>query len=87
MVDGALCDQAHVVPHGAIALSLDELAGAVVQALKIFGTDFTLISRVFAGRSRRQIKNKYTKENKVYSSSPCMLTCVMPVPSVAPLNR
>ena len=56
--------------HKVIALSLNELACVVMQALKIFGTDFTLISRVFAGRSRRQIKNKYTKENKVPTAVP-----------------
>ena len=57
----------------------------IMQALKIFGTDFTLISRVFAGRSRRQIKNKYTKENKV--RIPCMPVCSCLVPPVAPVRR
>lgn len=35
-----------------------------MQALKNFGTDFTLLTHLFPGRTRRQCKNKYTKECK-----------------------
>jgi transcription factor TFIIIB component B'' len=31
-----------------------------------WGTDFTMLSRLFANRSRRQIKNKYKREERVY---------------------
>ena len=34
------------------------------QALRQFGTDFSLIQRLFPGRSRRQIKKKYLVEDK-----------------------
>jgi hypothetical protein len=35
------------------------------MALRIFGTDFSLIERVFEGkRTREQIKNKFRKEEK-----------------------
>ena len=33
-------------------------------ALKEFGTDFSLIERLFPGRNRRQIKRKWLKEEK-----------------------
>lgn len=35
------------------------------QALRQFGTDFSLIQRLFPGRSRRQIKKKYLVEDKM----------------------
>lgn len=35
------------------------------RALSQFGTDFSLIERLFPGRTRRQIKNKFTSEEKV----------------------
>jgi transcription factor TFIIIB component B'' len=35
------------------------------QALRQFGTDFSLIQRLFPGRSRRQIKKKYLVEDKI----------------------
>ena len=35
------------------------------QALRQFGTDFSLIQRLFPGRSRRQIKKKYLMEDKM----------------------
>ena len=33
-----------------------------VQALSQFGTDFTLMERVFPGRARRALKNKFNRE-------------------------
>jgi hypothetical protein len=35
------------------------------QALRQFGTDFSLIQRLFPGRTRRQIKKKYLAEDKL----------------------
>ena len=35
------------------------------QALKQFGTDFSLIQRLFPGRTRRQIKKKYLIEDRM----------------------
>lgn len=35
------------------------------QALRQFGTDFSLIQRLFPNRSRRQIKKKYLVEDKL----------------------
>jgi Myb DNA-binding like len=37
----------------------------VLQALATFGSDFTLIATLFPNKTRRQIKNKYSKESKV----------------------
>ena len=37
------------------------------QALSQFGTDFELISALFPGRNRREIKLKWTKEDKINS--------------------
>merc|ERR1719174_2262447 len=34
------------------------------KALREFGTDFSLIERLFPGRNRRQIKRKWLKEEK-----------------------
>jgi len=34
------------------------------KALEIFGSDFSLISRIFKNRTRNQIKNKFHKEEK-----------------------
>lgn len=34
------------------------------QGLAFFGTDFALISKLFESRNRRQIKNKYKREEK-----------------------
>jgi len=34
------------------------------RALEIFGTDFTLITKLFPNRNRNQIKNKFLKEEK-----------------------
>jgi hypothetical protein len=38
-----------------------------MKALSQFGTDFELISALFPGRSRREIKLKWTKEDKINS--------------------
>ena len=38
------------------------------EALRQFGTDFSLLQRLFPGRSRRQIKKKYLVEDKVNPS-------------------
>ena len=54
---------------------LDETLHALVlsefmccrQALSQFGTDFELISALFPGRNRREIKLKWTKEDKINS--------------------
>lgn len=35
------------------------------RALEIFGTDFSLISRLFPKRNRNQIKNKFLKEERI----------------------
>lgn len=35
------------------------------RALEIFGTDFSLITKLFPNRNRNQIKNKFLKEEKV----------------------
>ena len=34
------------------------------QALTQFGTDFSLMERLFPGRARRSLKNKYIKESR-----------------------
>lgn len=34
------------------------------KALQIFGTDFSIIMKLLPGRSRKQIKNKFNKEEK-----------------------
>lgn len=34
------------------------------EALSMFGTDFEIISRMFAGRSRRQLRNKFNNEER-----------------------
>ena len=34
------------------------------KALQLFGTDFTILMQLLPGRSRRQIKNKFNKEEK-----------------------
>ncbi len=34
------------------------------KALKMFGTDFSMIAMFFKTRSRQQIKNKFNKEEK-----------------------
>ena len=39
--------------------------GVFFQALRQFGTDFSLIQRLFPGRTRRQIKKKYLAEDKL----------------------
>lgn len=38
------------------------------EALRQFGTDFSLLQRLFPGRSRRQLKKKYLVEDKVNPS-------------------
>lgn len=38
------------------------------QALATFGSDFTLIATLFPNKTRRQIKNKYSKESKVHAN-------------------
>ena len=35
------------------------------EALKTWGTDFAMVARVFPNRSRRQIKNKFKREERV----------------------
>ena len=42
------------------------------QALATFGSDFTLIAALFPNKTRRQIKNKYSKESKVQRLWWCM---------------
>ncbi|GAA98702.1 uncharacterized protein L969DRAFT_91376 [Mixia osmundae IAM 14324] len=37
---------------------------AFFEALRMFGTDFEMIARLFPGRNRRMLKNKYTREEK-----------------------
>jgi Myb DNA-binding like len=39
-----------------------------VQYLQTLGTDFSLMERLFPGRSRRQLKNKFVKETRVNPS-------------------
>lgn len=34
------------------------------RALRQYGTDFTIIEKLFPTRTRRQIKNKFKKEEK-----------------------
>lgn len=36
------------------------------KALSQFGTDFSLISQLFPGRQRRHLKNKFTRESKLF---------------------
>ena len=43
----------------------DEETERFYEALGSFGTDFFIISKMFAGKSRRQIKLKYLREEKV----------------------
>lgn len=43
----------------------EEQTDRFYQALRMFGTDFMIISKMFPGRSRRQIKLKFTKEERV----------------------
>lgn len=45
-----------------IEFSLDTLR--FYQALRMFGTDFTLISKVFPDRDRNDIKRKFKTEDK-----------------------
>lgn len=44
---------------------LEEETEKFYRALQIFGTDFSVIERLIPGRSRKQIKNKFNKEEKV----------------------
>jgi len=37
------------------------------RALELFGTDFSMIAQLFPMRNRMQIKNKFLKEEKLYS--------------------
>lgn len=34
------------------------------EALRVYGTDFTMMLTVFSNRTQRQIKNKYKKEDR-----------------------
>lgn len=34
------------------------------EALSMFGTDFEIISKMFTGRSRRQLRNKFNNEER-----------------------
>ena len=43
----------------------EELTDLFYDGLRMFGTDFGMIARMFPGRSRRTIKLKFTKEEKV----------------------
>lgn len=36
------------------------------EALKVCGLEFTLMSEILTNKSRKQIKNKYLRENKLY---------------------
>lgn len=41
-----------------------EMTGLFYQGLRMFGTDFNMISKMFTSRSRRQIKLKFTNEER-----------------------
>jgi hypothetical protein len=43
--------------------------GEFYDALKVYGTDFTAIARLFPRRNRRQIKNKFKKEEKLHGAA------------------
>ena len=43
----------------------EEMTELFYDGLRMFGTDFGMIARMFPGRSRRTIKLKFTKEEKV----------------------
>ncbi|KAK4991709.1 hypothetical protein LTR66_006485 [Elasticomyces elasticus] len=43
----------------------DEETDRFYDALRMFGTDFAMISRMFPGRNRRQIKCKYLREERL----------------------
>ena len=43
----------------------EELTDRFYQGLRMFGTDFMIISKMFPGRTRRQIKLKFTKEERL----------------------
>eukprot|EP00826_Nyctotherus_ovalis_P027195 TRINITY_DN2121_c0_g1_i18.p2 TRINITY_DN2121_c0_g1~~TRINITY_DN2121_c0_g1_i18.p2 ORF type:complete len:153 (+),score=55.37 TRINITY_DN2121_c0_g1_i18:200-658(+) len=43
---------------------LEEETEKFYRALQIFGTDFSVIERLMPGRSRKQIKSKFNKEEK-----------------------
>lgn len=43
----------------------EELTDRFYQGLSMFGTDFMIISKLFPGRTRRQIKLKFTKEERL----------------------
>lgn len=43
----------------------EELTDRFYHGLSMFGTDFMIISKLFPGRSRRQIKLKFTKEERL----------------------
>ncbi|KAI9797504.1 MAG: Transcription factor TFIIIB component B [Piccolia ochrophora] len=42
----------------------DEMTNLFYLGLRMFGTDFMIISRMFPGRTRRQIKLKFTREER-----------------------
>lgn len=43
----------------------EEMTDRFYQGLRMFGTDFMIISKMFLGRTRRQIKLKFTKEERI----------------------
>jgi transcription factor TFIIIB component B'' len=66
---GALSAPAHYSNGYANRMRVDKWStqdtALFYRALSQFGTDFSLIERLFPGRTRRQIKNKFTSEEKV----------------------
>lgn len=47
---------------------------ASLQGLKLFGTDFTLLTSILPGRTRKQIVSKFKKEVKI---NPSKITRIM----------
>jgi septal ring factor EnvC (AmiA/AmiB activator) len=47
-----------------VRLRLEEATEQFYNGLRMFGTDFEMISKLFPGRTRRQIKLKFVKEEK-----------------------
>ncbi|KAI9722118.1 MAG: Transcription factor TFIIIB component B [Chrysothrix sp. TS-e1954] len=41
-----------------------EATNLFYDGLRMFGTDFTMISKMFPGRTRRNVKNKFTREER-----------------------
>ena len=57
------------------------------EALQRFGTDFTLMQSAFPGRTQRQLKNKFKKEEKAHRALVTLAlqpNIARPLPSAAP---